>query len=121
MDPRKLAEFYVTVFGGVVRDFGNGYIAVTPEDNDQTGSRRPRMEPVPGLIVGNFLFQQADAPSPAPGWVHLDCQLADGGDREAAISAVVAAGGKFVENRGDSNFSWTVLEDPEGNPFCVVG
>ena len=106
MNPRSLAEFYVNVFGGTLADYGNGYIGIN-NDNNQ-----------PGL-----LFQQADEPSPQPGWVHLDCVLLEQSRTpqglDAAIEAITEAGGQFVEHRGDSNFAWTVMEDPEGNPFCI--
>jgi len=128
INPKALAEFYAGLMGGVVRDFGNGYVAVTPPDPeghadqefDELEFRAQLPQPVPGLVIGNLLFQPADAPSPAPGWVHLDCEAADG-DVDAAIAAVVAAGGQLVEKRGGGPVSWTVMADPEGNPFCIVG
>jgi predicted enzyme related to lactoylglutathione lyase len=98
MNPRKLAEFYAGLLDGAVREHDDGIIEVTGGDGDL------------GLH-----FQQANEPARQTGWVHLDMEAED---PDAAIQAVVAAGGSLVERRGDDTFSWTVMADPEGNPFC---
>jgi len=107
MNPRALAEFYSKLLGGTVVELGNGYVGLQHD------------EPVVW-----FLFQQADAPVQQAGWVHCDCLLADDKRSAAglaeAIEVIEAAGGKLVEHRADSNFVWTVMADPEGNPFCIV-
>ena len=45
--------------------------------------------------------------------VHLDLG-AD--DREAEVQRLLALGARRVADHG----SWTVMQDPEGNEFCVV-
>jgi len=104
--PKKLAEFYAKIFGGTIADYGNGYIGINNEEGR-----------------AGFLFQQADKPSLEPGWIHLDCILPEEARNkagyDAAVKAITDAGGKLIEERGDSNFSWTVFEDPDGNPFCI--
>jgi predicted enzyme related to lactoylglutathione lyase len=99
LDPRGLAQFWAALVGGAPQDAGNSYVLVKPGDG-----RVP------------LLFQKADAPSAQPGWVHLDCSVED---EDAAIEEIVRLGGTLVEHRSDSNGSWTVMADPEGNPFCI--
>ena len=98
-DPLGLAGFWAALVGGSAQEAGNGYVLVKPD-----GARVP------------LLFQKSDGSGPQPAWVHLDCGCAD---REAAMAEVVRLGGTLVEHRSDSNGSWTVMADPEGNPFCL--
>lgn len=53
--------------------------------------------------------------------IHLDLEVPD---REAAIEELVERGANEVETRsldlGDHAQVWTVMEDPEGNGFCVA-
>jgi predicted enzyme related to lactoylglutathione lyase len=99
VDPDALARFWAALLGGTVRDAGNGFVAV----DAATG----------GL---SLLFQQAEGPSPAPGWIHLDCSVAD---RAAAQREICLRGGRTIAHRSDSNAEWIVMADPEGNPFCI--
>lgn len=99
LDPTALATFWAVLLGGAPRDAGNGFVLV---ESDNGGVR--------------LLFQQADAPTPEPGWIHLDCSTAD---RDTAIAEICRLGGHLVERRSDSHASWVVMADPEGNPFCI--
>lgn len=99
LDPWVLAGFWAGLVGGTPRDTGNGYVLV---------------EPGPGRVP--LLFQKTDEPARQQGWIHLDCSVAD---REAAVDEIRQRGGRLVEHRSDSNGSWVVMADPEGNPFCI--
>ena len=51
--------------------------------------------------------------------LHLDLSP-DHGTRDQAVEAAVAAGATLVaDHRGDDGKGWVVLQDPEGNEFCV--
>ena len=63
-----------------------------------------------------FLFQRREKSRPDSYPIHLDL-LAD--DREAEIDRLISAGATVVETRQAGDRTWTVLRDPEGNPFCV--
>jgi len=106
VNPQLLAEFYQKLLGGKTVDYGNGYIGL---------DRSP--------IFPALLFQQADAPAAHPGWVHLDLVPPEEAQNEAGLAAIkeiiTQAGGRLVEERGDSNFRWIVFEDIEHNPFCI--
>ncbi|WP_144122602.1 VOC family protein [Catellatospora sichuanensis] len=51
--------------------------------------------------------------------VHLDIRPYPGDDREAEAARLRALGATAVD-LGESDVSWTVLADPEGNEFCLL-
>jgi predicted enzyme related to lactoylglutathione lyase len=63
-----------------------------------------------------LLFQRREKSRPENYPLHVDL-LAD--DREAEIERLTAAGATVTETRTAGDRTWTVLRDPEGNPFCV--
>ncbi|MFC5753098.1 VOC family protein [Actinomadura rugatobispora] len=48
---------------------------------------------------------------------HLD--LDSGGDRETEIARLVGLGAKRGADHDEFGHSWTVMNDPEGNEFCI--
>lgn len=71
----------------------------------ETDTSRPRL-----------LFQRREKSRPESYPIHLDF-LSE--DREADIERLSAAGASVVETKTDERATWTVMRDPEGNPFCV--
>ena len=63
-----------------------------------------------------FLFQHREKSRPEHYPIHLDF-LSD--NREADVERLSAAGASVLETKTDAERTWTVLRDPEGNPFCV--
>jgi predicted enzyme related to lactoylglutathione lyase len=63
-----------------------------------------------------FLFQRREKSRPESYPIHLDF-AAD--DREAEIDRLTAAGATVVQTKTRGDRTWTVLLDPDGNPFCV--
>ncbi len=63
-------------------------------------------------------FQQVADATPGKNRVHLDLAADDLG---VAVEQLTAAGAGLVEHRGDENFRWVTLTDPDGNQFCVSG
>ena len=49
--------------------------------------------------------------------VHLDIDVAD---LDVAVSRAVALGAKKVQPFIQSGHSWVVMEDPDGNEFCLT-
>lgn len=95
-----MARFWSGALGGVVRDSGNGYLAV---------------EQVPGL-AGRLLFQPVPDERVGKNRIHLDLTT---DDPDAELSRLVSLGATVVDERSDSRFHWWVMADPEGNLFCV--
>ena len=62
-----------------------------------------------------FLFQRREKSRPASHPIHLDF-MSDG--REAEIERLSGLGASVVETKSSGSFSWTIMRDPEGNPFC---
>lgn len=55
--------------------------------------------------------------------LHID--ITTDGSIEGEVASLVAAGGTFVEKRQDpatlpNPDTWAVMQDPEGNEFCVL-
>ncbi len=71
----------------------------------ETDTSRPR-----------FLFQRREKSRPESYPIHLDFRSED---READIERLTGAGASVVETKSDEERTWTVMRDPEGNPFCV--
>jgi predicted enzyme related to lactoylglutathione lyase len=70
----------------------------------ETDTSRPR-----------FLFQRSEKSRPESYPIHLDFQS---DDREADIERLTGAGASVVETKSNPRHTWTIMRDPEGNPFC---
>src|SRR6266568_2831630 len=67
-------------------------------------------------ISESFLQQLRDKSRPASYPIHLDFST---DDREAEIERLTAAGASVVETKVGTNVTFTIMRDPDGNPFCV--
>jgi predicted enzyme related to lactoylglutathione lyase len=63
-----------------------------------------------------FLFQRREKSRPESYPIHLDF-AAD--DRQAEIARLIAGGATLIQTKTRGEQTWTVMRDPEGNPFCV--
>ena len=70
----------------------------------------------PAGIPPRFLFQRREKSRADSYPLHVDL-VAD--DREAEIEHLAAAGATREATKQNAGRTWTVLRDPEGNPFCV--
>jgi hypothetical protein len=98
-DALVLARFWAAALGGELK----------------TGSTSAKalVEP-PGWGGPALWFQRVPEPRTAKNRLHLDLR-APGGDVAAEVSRLVALGATVVTPSPDL----TVMEDPEGNVFCV--
>ena len=100
-DATRLAGWWAEQTGSrVVQDYGGGHLILAGGG-------------LPALLA----FQQVDDPTPGKNKVHLDLS-AD--DRDAEVERLLAVGATLVGRRGDENFTWVTLADPDGNQFCVA-
>jgi len=103
-DPKGLAGFWSEALGYVqVADLG-GYLILRPADGSPGG-----------LTVS---LQEVPEPRVGKNRVHLDLEATD---RSAEVARLVDLGAVTVREHTYSGYAWTVLEDPEGNVFCVSG
>jgi hypothetical protein len=72
----------------------------------------------PDGAVPRFLFQRVPEPKSAKNRVHLDISVPPE-DLEQETDAWVASGASLVEYRSYPGHQWAVLQDPEGNEFCL--
>jgi predicted enzyme related to lactoylglutathione lyase len=63
-----------------------------------------------------FLFQRREKSRPASYPIHLDFRTDDG---EAEIERLRSLGATVEEAKTRAERTWTVMRDPESNPFCV--
>lgn len=63
-----------------------------------------------------LLFQRREKSRPSSYPLHLDFAT---DDREAEIERLTAEGASVVETKVGTNITFTVMRDPDGNPFCV--
>lgn len=63
-----------------------------------------------------FLFQRRERSRPDSYPIQLDFRT---DDREGELDRLGALGAALVETKTDASRTWTVMRDPEGNPFCV--
>jgi predicted enzyme related to lactoylglutathione lyase len=63
-----------------------------------------------------FVFRRREKSRPESYPIHVDFGT---DDREAEIERLTAAGASVVETKTGTSVTFTVMRDPEGNPFCV--
>ncbi len=131
-DPAALAEFWIVALGYAIQPPPPGFDSWDewatsmgiPEEN--WNDARALVDPDgkgPRLFI-----QKVPEPKIAKNRVHLDVNAGGGHGTpveerriavDAHVEALVAAGGTIVgpvEQRGEY---WVVMQDPEGNEFCV--
>ena len=64
-----------------------------------------------------MLFLKVPEGKTAKNRMHLDLHV---GDLETHVERLVGAGATKVETRSEMGITWTVMNDPEGNEFCVA-
>lgn len=64
----------------------------------------------------HLAFQKVPEGKAAKNRVHLDL---NSDNMVETVEKLVGLGGSVVQERSSPNTTWTVMEDPEGNEFCV--
>jgi Glyoxalase-like domain len=131
-DPPKLAAFWGEAIGYVEEDPPDGFDSweawavandLPREDWDNYASRVD-----PDGTGPRLFFQRVPEPKTAKNRVHLDLTVSGGRDspiedrrRRVADAAerAVAAGATRVKTYDEAGQHWVVLQDPEGNEFCL--
>lgn len=131
-DPPKLAAFWGEAIGYVEEDPPDGFDSweawaaandLPREDWDRYASRVD-----PDGAGPRLFFQRVPEPKTAKNRVHLDLDVSGGRsvpieDRRRrvadAVERAVAAGATRVKDYDEAGQHWVVLQDPEGNEFCL--
>jgi predicted enzyme related to lactoylglutathione lyase len=116
-EPIKLGKFWAAALGWPDEEIDQGFIqrlldaGMDERETEsfyvtrETPTSRPR-----------FLFQRREKSRPASYPIHLDFHS---DDREQEIRRLTGLGATVEETKRSSTTTWTVMRDPEGNPFCV--
>jgi predicted enzyme related to lactoylglutathione lyase len=105
-DHDVVVGFWLAAFGEYERhDVNEQYVAIAPRERE---AGRPTL-----------LFQKVPEPKVVKNRVHLDLR----GDSMAdEVERLRGLGATFVAERSlGASVRWTVMQDPEGNEFCVSG
>ncbi len=106
-DPAKLAEFWCAVLG---------YEVVGHEpDGLELGPPGGRFGDGAVTLVLSQTGEQRRGQLP----LHLDVSPA-GCDQETELARLTALGARPADVGQDGTESWVVLQDPEGNEFCLL-
>ena len=104
-DPRKLGTFWKEALG----------LDVVHEDDE--GGEYALAGPGRMGTHWNLLFYRAPDDKKVKNRLHLD--LIPDTDREAEVARLESLGATKADI-GQSDVTWTVMADPEGNEFCVL-
>jgi predicted enzyme related to lactoylglutathione lyase len=114
-EPRELGRFWANALGWPVEEIDEELQQLRDagvDERELTGFfvTRPQNDGRP-----RFLFQRREKSRPESYPIHLDFGT---DDREAEIERLASAGASVVETKVGTNITFTVMRDPEGNPFC---
>ena len=110
-DPDRLAQFWCAVLGWEVLGSDDGIVCIGLPDGPGSG---------PGHPVGIDLLEVAE-PTFGKNRLHLDLRAAPGTSAQEELARLESLGATRADVGQDPEVSWTVLADPEGNVFCLLG
>ncbi len=101
IDPQSLGRFWSEATGREIIASGPDLVRLASD--------------VPGGPV--LLFLRVPESKTVKDRIHLDLETAN---RAAEASRVIALGAKYHSEVKEPGHEWTVLQDPEGNEFCII-
>jgi predicted enzyme related to lactoylglutathione lyase len=116
-EPIPLGRFWAQALGWPDEEIDEGFLqALRDAGMDEREFESYYVTRNPDGSRPRFLFQRREKSRPSSYPIHLDFR-AD--DREAEIERLTSLGATVVDTKTDEQRTWTVMRDPEGNPFCV--
>jgi len=103
-DPQQLAEFWSAATGWAIANRGDYGVSL-----HRPGDRPPDIDLV-----------RVPEPKTVKGRVHLDVHPPADGTPAAEVERLRALGATPADVGQGPDVSWVVLQDPEGNEFCVL-
>ena len=117
-EPRELGRFWANALDWPDEEIDEAFLQELRDggidERELTGFYVTRP---PGGGRPRFLFQRREKSRPESYPIHLDLRS---DDREAEVERLTGAGAHVVETKTAGGSTWTVMRDPDGNPFCVV-
>jgi hypothetical protein len=122
-EPERLAMFWAAALGYQKQEWDPAYLQKLLDaglDPSELGSRAACFDPAG--VGSRLYFQRVPESKTAKNRVHLDLNV--GTQRiEEEIERLTALGANVLrrgdESMGEFREIWAVLEDPEGNEFCL--
>ena len=115
-DPQRLASFWASALG---------YEIAAPQGDVDPGDDWRRIVD-PARALPAILFHRVPEPKVGKNRVHLDIVMAPGTSKEesrpfvdAEVPRLIALGATHVRTDDDESDYYAVMQDPEGNEFCV--
>jgi len=116
-EPRELGRFWAFALGwpdedvdqSIIQRFRDAGVG-EPELSGFHVTKPPNGGPP------RFYFHRREKSRPASHPIHLDFGT---DNREAEIERLTQARATVVETKQGTNLTFTIMRDPEGNPFCV--
>ncbi|MER7548235.1 VOC family protein [Spirillospora sp. NPDC127506] len=105
-DPEKLAPFWCEVLGFVELDRDGEDIEIGPAEGF-------------GGLQPTLILSRSDHPTPGKMRLHFDVNATDR-DQDAELERLLALGARPADVGQTGEESWVVLQDPEGNEFCLL-
>jgi catechol 2,3-dioxygenase-like lactoylglutathione lyase family enzyme len=106
-DVQRAAAFWSAALGYTLREDGFGGWA--------------RVLVPPGEAGTAIALQDSETPPQARPRLHFDLHVADGSEQEAEAARLISLGARRVDwDSYPEDADFIVLEDPEGNRFCIV-
>jgi predicted enzyme related to lactoylglutathione lyase len=116
-EPRELGRFWANALGWPDEEIDERFLqqlrAAGMDERELTSFYVTRP---PGGGRPRFLFQRREKSRPSSYPIHLDFAT---DDREAEIERLTSAGASVVETKVGTNVTFTIMRDPDGNPFCI--
>ena len=130
-DPPALAAFWGEAIGYVEEDPPDGFdsweawAVANDLPREDWGDYASRVDP--DGVGPRLFFQRVPEPKTAKNRVHLDLSVGGRGTAPeesraliaAAVERAVAAGATKVREFDEPTGFWVVLQDPDGNEFCL--
>lgn len=116
-DPPLLGRFWSTALGWPEEEDDESFLQMLREarlDPDEFTTYYAARNPDGSRP--RFLFQRREKSRPEHYPLHLDFTT---DDRAGELERLTAAGATVVQTKTDEHRTWTLMRDPEGNPFCV--
>ncbi len=107
-DPQRLADFWCAVLG---------FEIVGHEDDDAI-----EIGPAAGFggLQPTIILSPNADPSGSRGRLHIDVSPVGDATRPTEVERILRAGGRPAAIGQLGTEPWTVMQDPEGNVFCVL-
>ncbi|MFD7414134.1 VOC family protein [Kitasatospora purpeofusca] len=99
-EPQELAQWWATALGGEIAEDHGDFVIVGAQP----------------LALG---FQRVAEERRGKNRVHIDFAAAPGTGLAGEVERLVALGASVVGEHSIPGLTWTVLQDPAGNEFCV--